>query len=387
MPPTPPAGCDALVVGGGIAGVSAAHFLADAGASVVVAEAEPQLAHHSTGRSAAQLIGNYGTPAVRPLTVASRPLLEDPPGELGDRVDAPLLHRRPVLTVADRDRMDRLAAQVEVGRAGGVDVSLIGPDEAIARVPSLSRGWVAGASWEPDTYDIDVAGLHQAFVRGLRRRGGTILPTAPITSLSPVSPGTGPSAGWRVTAGPHELTATVVVNAAGAWGDEVAARAGVRPVGLEPRRRSVFMVAGRPEWRSWPLVADVDHLFYFKPDGPQLLCSPADQTPVRPHDARPDETAVALAIDRINAATTLGLRSVRSSWAGLRTFAPDESMVIGPDPEVPGFVWLVGQGGTGIQTAPAAGMLAAALALGRPVPPALAAAGLDLAALLPDRLR
>jgi D-arginine dehydrogenase len=376
------------VVGGGIAGVAAAHFLAAAGASVVVAEAEPQLAHHSTGRSAAQLIGNYGTASVRPLTVASRPFLEDPgggPTGLAELVDSPLLDRRPVLTVADRDRMDRLAAQVEAGRAGGVDVSLIGPDEAAAHVPCLSLDWIAGASWEPDTYDIDVAGLHQAFVRGVRRRGGTILTSAPITSLAPLP--SGPSAGWRATAGPHELTAGVVVNAAGAWGDEVAARAGVRPVGLEPRRRSVFMVAGRPEWRSWPLVADVDHLFYFKPDGPQLLCSPADQTPVPPHDARPDETAVALAIDRINAATTLDLRSVRSSWAGLRTFAPDESMVVGPDPDATGFVWLVGQGGTGIQTAPAAGMLAVALALGDPVPPALTAAGLDLAALLPDRLR
>lgn len=380
MTPAAPAGCDVLVIGGGIAGLAAAHFLTEAGADVVVVEAEAQLAQHSTGRSAAQLIGNYGTPSVRPLTAASRPFLEEPPAGLAD---GRLLHRRPVLTVADRDRVDRLAAQVDLGRAGGVDVELIGPAEAVARVPCLAAGWVAAASWEPDTHDIDVAALHQAFVRGVRGRGGAILTSSPVTALS----GPGAGTGWRVAAGPHRLTAATVVDAAGAWGDEVAALAGVRPVGLEPRRRSVFMVAGRPECRSWPLVADVDHLFYFKPDGPQLLCSPADQTPVAPHDARPDETAVALAIDRINAATTLGLRSVRSSWAGLRAFAPDESMVIGPDPDEPTFVWLVGQGGTGIQTAPAAGLLAATLATGAPLPRSLVAAGVDVAALLPDRLR
>jgi D-arginine dehydrogenase len=358
--------------------VAAAHFLAEAGVSVVLVEADDQLAQHATGRSAAQLIGNYGTPCVRPLTVASRPFLEDPPPGL---VDGPLLHRRPVLTVADRDRVDRLIAGVEEGRTSGVEISLLGSDEAAERAPCLDRRAVAAASWEPEAYDIDVAALHQGFVRGLRRRGGTILTGAPVSEIRRAS------AGWQAVAGDHRLSAGVVVDAAGAWGDEVAAQAGVAPVGLEARRRSVFMVEGRPGWRSWPLVADVDHLFYFKPDGVQLLCSPADQTPVPPHDARPDELAIAAAIERINAATTLGIRSVRSAWAGLRTFAPDEAMVIGRDPAEPTFVWLVGQGGTGIQTAPAAGLLAASLITAGTVPEPVSAAGLDLDTLLPSRFR
>jgi D-arginine dehydrogenase len=369
---------DVVVIGGGIAGAAAGYFLAESGADVVLVEAERQLAQHATGRSAALLIGSYGAEPVRPLTAASRGFLQRPPEGL---VDAPLLSPRPVLTIASEDDVDRLTTDVATGQACGAEVELIRPADAAARVPWLRLGAVAAAAWETNTFDIDVAGLHQAFVRGLRRRGGTIICETPLEGARRSG------STWQVTAGSEAPSAPLLVNAAGAWGDEVAARAGVEPIGLEPRRRTIFMTPGRQEWSDWPLVLDAAHRFYVKPEGPQLLCSPADQTPVTPQDARPDELAIAAAIERINTATTLGIRSVRSSWAGLRTFAPDESMVIGPDPTAPGFVWLVGQGGTGIQTAPAAGQLVAALATSGTVPDALSAAGVQLDTILPDRFR
>ncbi len=229
--------------------------------------------------------------------------------------------------------------------------------------------------------DLDVAALHQAYVRGLRARDGRILTSAPVSSVEERG------IDWLVQAGPHELTATTIVDAAGAWGDEVAELAGVEPVGLTPMRRTAFMVAGDPAWSDWPMVVNVDHDFYFKPDGSQLLCSPADETPSPPCDARPEMTDVALAIERINEATTLEIRSVRSQWAGLRTFAPDRAMVIGPEPSAPGFFWLVGQGGTGIQTAPAAATLLAAQVRGEPLPAQLDQAGVDPHRLGPARLR
>lgn len=369
---------DVVVIGGGIAGTGAAYFLCGSGADVVLVEAEQQLAQHATGRSAAVFIQNYGAEPVRPLTAASRGFLERPPEGL---VDAPLLSSRTVLTIAAENDVDRLTTDVSAGRACGAEVELMRPADAATHVPWLRLEAVAAASWETNTFDIDVAGLHQGFVRGLRRRGGTVVSGAPFERARRVG------STWQVTAGSEALTAPLLVNAAGAWGDDVAARAGVEPIGLEPRRRTIFMTSGRQEWSDWPLVLDAAHRFYVKPEGPQLLCSPADQTPVTPHDARPDELAIAVAIERINAATTLGIRSVRSSWAGLRTFAPDESMVIGPDPTASGFVWLVGQGGTGIQTAPAAGQLAAALATTGTVPDGLSEADVQLDALLPDRFR
>jgi D-arginine dehydrogenase len=208
---------------------------------------------------------------------------------------------------------------------------------------------------EPEALDLDVASLHQAFVRGLRAAGGEIRQNAGVESLARTN-GT-----WSIIAGENRLEADVVVNAAGAWGDLIAAMAGARPIGLEPMRRTAFMVPGNLSYRRWPLVGDTDNNFYFRTDGPQILCSLAEENLSDPEDARPDEVDIAIAIDRINAATTLDVKVVRSSWTGLRTFAPDRAMVVGWDPEVDGFFWLVGQGGTGIQTAPAAGQLAADL--------------------------
>jgi D-arginine dehydrogenase len=342
-------------------------------------EAEGQLAHHTTGRSAAQLIENYGAAAIRPLTTASLDFLREPPTDL---VDGPLLRPRPLLTMGRVDQDAAITRTLAEGRAVSDTITEISPAEAIQLFPALRPGRVARAVLEPDAADIDVAGLHQAFVRGFRRLGGTIRTSARVEAA--VADGDG----WRVETTDGDVGAEVIVNASGAWGDAVAERAGIGPIGLRALRRTACMVTGPDGSSGWPLLADADHEWYVKPDGPQLLCSPGDETPSEPCDAKPEELDVALAIERVNENTTLAIRSVNSAWAGLRTFAPDRAMAIGPEPDRPGFVWCVGQGGTGIQTAPGAGRLVADLVLrGRPDPGRFGPVGLDLPGLLPDRFR
>lgn len=358
-----------------MAGVSAAYELAKTH-RVILLEGEDYLAYHSTGRSAAMFFQNYGAGQIRPLTVASHGFLTHPPAGL---TDSPLTRPRGALWVARPDQVSALAEIAAAGRDTGSRVIEMAPEELVEKVPVLRREWLAGGLWEPDPFELDVAAIHQAYVRGLRQEGGTVLTSAPVESLEKRQ------GAWHLVAGGEEHTAGTLVNAAGAWGDSIAALAGVAPVGLQPLRRTAFMVAGDPQWSIWPMVVNAEHEFYFKPDGPQLLCSPADETPTEPTDTRPEPVDVALAIERINAATTLGIRSVRSEWAGLRTFAPDRSLVIGPDPEEPDFVWLVGQGGTGIQAAPAAAELTAALIRGEGVPAHLEEAGVVLDELSPSR--
>ncbi|MDQ3782551.1 MAG: FAD-binding oxidoreductase, partial [Actinomycetota bacterium] len=334
------------------------------------------LAYHTTGRSAALYFENYGTPPIRPLSRASLGYLRDPPPVL---IDGPLLTPRGALTVAAGDGLDQLEATYAEGIALGTTVERLTTEEAMTLCPALRAGCVAAALWEPEAADIDVAGLHQSMVRAARGGGVEILTGTELAGAQQ------DGSGWTARMGDTEWRGDVIVNAAGAWGDMVASRCGVEPVGLTPMRRTAFMVPGDRAWAEWPMVVEVGHRWYFKPDGTQLLCSPAEENACEPCDPRPEEIDVALAIERINQATTLGIRAVRSSWTGLRTFAPDRTMVIGHAPDRPGFVWLAGQGGTGIQTAPAAGRLAAALALDLPIPGDLVDAGVDVAALSPDR--
>ncbi|GIU91649.1 MAG: FAD-dependent catabolic D-arginine dehydrogenase DauA [Acidimicrobiia bacterium] len=369
-------GCDVLVVGGGIAGVSAAYFLTRAGLEVMVVEAEPVLARHSTGRSAALLFENYGPLPHRPLTRWSRRFLEE---GMEGLVDHPVLTPRGGLTIATHDRRSELEAEAETGQRSGTDVRLIDPTDAAALVPVLRADLLAGAVWEPGSSDLDVAAIHQGFVRGIRRAGGRVRTNSPVSAL------TRSDRGWVARVGNDDVEARVVVDAAGAWADEVAGLARVPEVGIRPLRRTVFTVPGPGDHGTWPMVVEVRHDFYFKPEGPDLLCSPADQTPLPPSDPRPDELEIARAIEDINRLTTLGIRTVRASWAGLRCFAPDDVMVIGPEPEAEGFFWLAGQGGTGIQTAPAAGFLTASLVVEGSAPRDLP--DVDVEALSPARFR
>lgn len=379
-------GPEILVVGGGIAGLSAAAALTrhPSEPGVTVVEAEPTLAYHTTGRSAALYIENYGTGPMRVLTRATGPYLRQPPAEL---VDGPLIEPRGVLTVALPGQGALLDEALAEGRALNPRIDEVAVAEAVERFPALRPDRIERAMLEPDAADIDVGALHQSYVRQVRRSGGTIATTTAVERLVR-------SRGrWEVTTTDGELGADLVVDAGGAWGDVVAERAGVAPIGLEPKRRTAFMIA-RPSTVSAraPLTAEVSHTrWYLKPDGDQILCSPADETPSEPCDARPVEIDIARAIDDLNEATTLGIRSIRSSWAGLRTFAPDRTIVIGPDPDEPSFIWCVGQGGAGIQTSAGAGQLVADLALdGEPGPsfaPEVTGLDFDPATLSPARFR
>ena len=370
-----------VVIGGGIAGAGVAFALLDSPdpPEVILVEAESQLGFHTTGRSAAQLIENYGAGPIRPLTAASLPFFRDPPSDL---VDAPLLGPRPMVMIANQAQAPLVDDMLAAAHGSEPTLVEITPRQACDLVPVLRPEPIVRAVHEPNSTDIDVAGLLQSFVRGIRKAGGRIETSRRVDCAAPDGDG------WTIETTDGALGADIVVNAAGAWGDVVAESAGIAPIGLAPLRRTAFMVASPVEGSAdWPLFADVEHTWYVKPDGPQLLCSPADETPTEPGDPRPEEFDIALAIDRINTATTLNIRSVRSSWAGLRTFAPDRSMVLGPEPSRPSFVWCVGQGGTGIQTAPAAGRLVADLILsGRPGP-TFDGLRLELDALLPARFR
>lgn len=336
------------MVGGGMAGVSIAYELA-AHARVLLVEAEPALATHTTGRSAAIYAPSYGGPTVRALTAASAGRYR----ELETELDTPpLLTPRPVLWLGvDEEGAAHLDA---------MPAERIEPAQAIALCPVLRE--VTAAACDDSSSDIDVMALHEGYRRGLRERGGEVRTASPVTEIA--RDGTG----WRVTAG-QRYTAEIVVNAAGAWADELATLAGVRTIGLRPMRRTAAIASGAAEIDpAWPLVCDAADRYYFRPESTRLLISPSDEIPSEPCDAKPDEFDVALAIERINAHTTLGLRRVHAAWAGLRSFVADRSPVVGAWPDQPGFAYFAGQGGYGIQMAPALAMLGAAVVLDRPVP-------------------
>jgi D-arginine dehydrogenase len=368
---------DVIVIGGGIAGVSIAYELSTS-ARVTVLEAESTLAYHTTGRSAALFLETYGGQHVRALTTGSRAFFEEPP----EAFDSALVTSRPLLQFAVAGRGRRIESMHESVRALVPDVELLDDARCCEVFPFLRPEVAERGIYEPRALAIDVAALHQGYVRGARSHGTEIARNARVTSVRHGADR------WTVTTTDGRThRAPIVVNAAGAWADAVAVAAGVDPVGLTPLRRTIFMVASPvgEQSRGLPNCSDVDESFYANPEGAQFLCSPADETPSDPCDAKPDDLEIAGAIEAINAATTIGVRSVASSWAGLRTFAPDRNLVLGHDPQAPGFFWLAGQGGFGIQTSPAAARLAAALVLGQPVPPDLVARGLEVERLAPRR--
>lgn len=369
---------DFIVIGGGIAGVAAAAHLAPHG-EVTLLETEPSLAYHTSGRSAAMLVENYGSAGSRPLVKAARPFLESPPE---GSVDAPLLSDRAVVWVAPKgEPMERLAERAEKGRLQGSRSELLDTGGVLDVLPVMSPNWVGGGLYEPSGADIDVAALHQAFVRIARAHDAIILTQAPAVGI------TRKAGRWEVRSNGRTVEGDVLVNASGAWGDVIAEMAGVAPIGLRPYRRTAFMVPGSEGSAGLPMVVEVDENFYFRPDGVQYLCSLAEETPSEPTDARPRMEDVALAIERINEATTLNIRTVNSQWAGLRTFSPDRDLVIGEDPKAPGFFWLVGLGGIGMQTSPAYGALIASQVIGEDLPPGFAEAGVDPERTAPDRFR
>lgn len=368
---------DIIVIGGGIAGASAAAHLAES-VSVVLLEREAQPGYHSTGRSAALFTETYGNAAIRLLSQASRAYYE---ARADGPVEHPILSARGLLVWAPPERMPALDhAWSGLASPDAVARRLDGA-ETRRIVPALRPDRVAGAIYEPDATDIDVHTLHGAYLRRLRRRGGRIVTDAPVMALA------WRGGSWTVTTAAGNFAAPIVVNAAGAWAEEIAALAGLPPVGLVPKRRTAVIVAtpAGHDSRDWPLTADIDESVYFKPESGRLLVSPADETPVPPCDVQPDEMDVALAVDRLLRATTIAVDRVERRWAGLRSFVADNTPIAGFDPLADGFFWLAGQGGYGIQTAEGMARCAAGLILRGRWPADIAAIGLDAAVLSPAR--
>ncbi len=366
---------DVVVIGGGIAGVSVASELA-LDRSVVLVEAEPELGLHATGRSAASYVPSYGPAMVRRLTVASLAGF----GALSEEAGRPLLSPRAVLYVAGAGGVPALE-RILAAQAGG-PVRDLPVTEAIALSPALRPEVVVRAAIDETASDLDVAGLLQAYAVRLRARGGRVVRGGRVLAIRR------DALAWTVETGSTRVVAGAVVNAAGAWADPVARLAGMPELGIEPRRRSIFLTRGRlaASPAGWPFTLAADESFYFKGEGGSVLVSPADATPVEPHDARPDEVEIARAIEAVNAMTTLGIRSVARSWAGLRSFSADGEPVVGHLDGAEDFHWVAGQGGYGLQTAPALARVAAAAVRGEAIPADLAAHGVDAAALLPSRL-
>ena len=367
---------DVAVVGGGIAGAAVAANLAPH-ARVLVLERESQPGYHATGRSAALFSEIYGNAPIRALTRASREFLFTPPAGF---TETALVAQRGSLFVANASQLAALETFASLPDVAA-GTRRVDATEARTLSPSLREDYVAAAIYEPDAQDVDVHALHHGYLRWLRERGGTLVNDAGVTSIER---GDGV---WTLGTDAGRFRARCLVNAAGAWVDEIAQLAGARPVGIRPLRRTAFMVdapAGRDSDR-WPMTIDIDEQFYFKPDAGRLLLSPADETPEAPCDALPDDMDIAIAVDRIEQATTLSITHVGQKWAGLRSFVADRSPVIGYDPAIADFFWIAALGGYGIQTAPAVGRLAAALVQRHPAPADLLALGLDVASIAPAR--
>ena len=374
--------CDFLIIGAGIAGASVAYELAPHG-RVIVLEREAVPGHHSTGRSAAVLTENYGNSIIRRLTLATRPFLEHPPDGF---TEYPLTAPRQMLWIARADQKAGLAATLGEAQRLVPTIRAVEPAEASALCAVLRTGYVAYAILEPNALDLDVHAIHQGFLRGLRNRGGRVVTHAEVVRLRQTD------TSWEVHTPQQQYAAGVVVNAAGAWCDVIGRLAGARPVGLVPKRRTAFTCDGPTgiapqELAVWPVIIDSDEEFYFKPESGGILASPADETPLEPCDVFPDDYDVALAIDRIQKATTLSIAHINRKWAGLRSFVRDKTPVVGMDSERAGLFWLAGQGGYGIQTSSAMGRTAASLIVDRRLPQDLTDMGLTPEDLAPIRVQ
>ena len=369
-----PMAYDVAIIGAGIAGASLAAALS-AHMSVIVLEAEDQPGYHTTGRSAAFWSVTYGGPVVQPLSSASGPFLANPPKSFSE---AGFLLRRGALMIGRAQDEAKIANFVSAFEGSGVALERLEADALQAHMPGARAAWDR-AVWEPSTTDIDVARLHAAYLRQARQSGAVLATNQRVQAIAHSQQG------WTLSCSSEEILANRIINAAGAWADDIARLADVEPVGVTPYRRTMVQLEVAADVpASLPLVVDINEQFYFKPEGTnRIWLSPHDETPSPPCDAAPEEFDVALAIARFEEVMDWPVVRVERTWAGLRSFAPDRLPVFGTDPQGGGFFWCAGQGGFGIQTAPAIAALLAAEILGRP--PGADFDGIDPTAFAPGR--
>lgn len=366
-------GSDVIIIGAGMAGASLAAEIAG-NAKVILLEAEDAPGRHSTGRSAAFWSESYGGPGVQPLTTASGQFLASPPADFHP---TGFLHPRGALHVADADGIGHLEKMSTEFAASGVAMEWLDRPALETRIPGLRPGWVRALA-EPSCSDIEVASLHGAYLRWARKLGAELIVNAEVTGIERRG------RRWRLETAAGPMDADVLVNAAGAWADRVAGLAGCAPLGIQPYRRTVSQLRVFPSVPAdLPLIIDAAERFYFKPESGRLWLSPHDETPSAPSDCAPEEIDIAVAIDRLQKVVDWQVERVEHSWAGLRSFAPDRLPVYGYDSAQPGFFWFAGQGGFGIQTAPAAAHIGAAQLLNRTPAPMVAA--IDPGRYAPDR--
>ncbi len=366
---------DAIVIGGGIAGASVGAFLADDGYRVVLLEREESLAYHTTGRSAALYTPYYGPDSMRAFGALARSFLESPTFESS----SPILSERKTISLVDME----LAATIDRPPHS----IWLNEQECLERVPFLRSGKYIGAVLDTQVASIDVHALHSVFVKALTSRGGKVKTSAEVKHLSLSS-----SNIWTVEASDEIYRSPIVVNTAGAWGDRLAQMAGISPIGLVPKRRTIVVVGSDQfngvRFDDLPFVIVEPDYIYFQQFGVgQLMMSPVDQTPSVPCDAQPDELDKAITVARFESVSTLKVKRIDHSWAGLRTFSPDGHPVIGWETEQPGFFWLVGQGGYGIFTSPAIGRYAASLIAGSTLPDPYQSSPFAFDTLSPERFR
>ena len=381
----PDAVWDFVIVGAGMAGTSTAWQLVQSGGdappSVLVLERESQPGYHTTGRSAALFEEHYGPAQVQALTRASRAFYDAPPAGFAD---APILSPRGVLYVGTAEQKPLVDAAYAEAAIHSPSTRRLNAEQLKALVPVLNTEVLVDGFLDDGARDIDVHGLHQGYIRGLRQRGGELWCNAEVQGITRANDL------WQITLPQgRSIQAKTLINAAGAWADVLAAMAGAAPIGIVPKRRSAFTFPAPQgmDATHWPAIISADENWYIKPDAGQLLGSPANADPVAPHDVVPEELDVALGIHRIEQVTSFQIRRPSHSWAGLRSFVADGDLVIGWDNHVPRFFWLAAQGGYGIQSAAGAALLARQLALDEPLSASLVEEGVTRDALSPARLR
>ena len=367
---------DYLIIGAGISGAAAAYELAPHG-TVVLLEAEASAAYHSTGRSAALYTPNYGSDLVRRINRLSHGFLSRPPEGFCTQ---PLLSPRGMLCVASTGQESQLATLVA---EGGEEVEHLDAEQTLSLAPFLRQERVIGAAFEKAVADMDVDALHQGFLKGMRQRGGELFLNSRVIGLQRCGDS------WKVELQDRQIDARCIVNAAGAWADDVARLAGIQPMGLEPRRRTAILVEP-PAGLCLAGVPAMDFIGvdnYIKPDAGQLMVSPGDETPVAAHDVQPDDMDVAVLVDWLENETQLEVKRLAHQWAGLRSFVADGAPVAGFDPEAQDFFWLAGQGGYGIMMASALARASASLITGGVLPQDFIEAGVTESELSVTRLR